>query len=347
MRFFFVAFLVLFFCKSTAAQSAQLRQYYRLINRAELSIVAQRLDSALLYYQKALDLNKQAFGKDLYNAILVACRQGHDAAAYQFSRRLAGLGYPITNLQKDSAGRAFWQGPYKNRLAQLAARPTINYDLGYRRIIEKMVQNDQYFRQKPNAYQLYDDTIRKIDRVNVFKLQKLIAQKGFPSEYKVGIEPDDLLSPLHEILFLHQSAGPYQIINFSREVKQAILDGNIENNAGSNLIGRMDGYYRYSTSGFYMADFDTVSSITGRDTTWATDWGYIQPDAKKERELDSLRGELMLEPLAERYIKEVFFMKNRTFLINANGYKSIWHSKEYNQFKYIQDHLVPLKSLWP
>jgi hypothetical protein len=338
-----LVFLLFWGYQSTAQQTA-LKQYYHCTNRAELYIVNNQWDSSLFYYRKALALNRRPFAKDLYNALLVACRIKQYPTAYQYAYKLAGMGYHLNNLRKDSAGNAFWQNSqYRQRLKKLAEKPPVLYDRAYRKLIEQMVHDDQYFRTKPGSYQLYDDTIRKIDRVNVFALQRLIATKGFPSEYRIGVDSVDLLTPLHDIIFIHQSSGPYQIINFSKEVRQAVLDGDIEQNNGAYLISRMDGYFRYSTGGFYRMQFDTVSTVTSKDTTYATEWGYITPDNRKAQELDSIREELMLEPLADRFKKEVFYLRQPLFLINANGYKSIYHTKDYQQFLYAQKNLVPIK----
>lgn len=62
------------------------------------------------------------------------------------------------------------------------------YDSLYRKEIQQLGYDDQYFRLKRGSYTKYRKEIDSVDNININTFLKLVKEKGFPTESKVGVE---------------------------------------------------------------------------------------------------------------------------------------------------------------
>jgi hypothetical protein len=82
----FLSFLLLS-CVALNAQTANLKEYYRLINQAELKIVDSQYLASLQKFDSAFSINKAPFGRHIYNAALVASIQYDSQNVYNYLQR--------------------------------------------------------------------------------------------------------------------------------------------------------------------------------------------------------------------------------------------------------------------
>jgi hypothetical protein len=214
-----------------------------------------------------------------------------------------------------------------------------------------MVYRDRFFRLKPDGREIYKDTIKKIDRENVARLLHLIEKYGYPSEKKVGVDSKDIVSPLGEVIIIHQSMHPEQMFNFSDIVKTALLKGEIENKAGSYLIERSSGIIPYNELGLIQAIFDTTISITKsdgtiekKDTSLSTGWGYLRFSEEDKEKVNRSRKEIMLEPSEEALRKMAFQLEHPYFYFGGTGSKEIFRWPNYADYLHMKKNMIAVNA---
>lgn len=323
------------------AQNKSMDIYYSLINKAELNIIDSNYSMSSHYYDSAFSLNKFPFSKDIYNAVVIKILLQEDSVAAKYMERLATLGFDVSNFKSNPLTKFFWEGKYAAKVLNYSKTVKPVYSYAYRKEIENIVERDQLFRVKPNAYQLYDDTIRKIDKENVIKMQQLINRFGFPSEYKIGVQNDNVITSLFNIFFLHQSSGSYQIFNFSQLLKDAVINGVLDNKIAANLIMREDGMSYYDALGILKGKFDTVI-VAGNEkitTSYETDWGYIEVNDEQKNKYDKKRKEIFLEPYNDHIRKILFLHKYPNLLLGIPGAKNAFKYKTYADYLHLKKNL--------
>jgi hypothetical protein len=319
------------------SQPKQLVNYYAAVNKAEVCITQHKLDSSLLYYQQAFSAWPNPFGRDIYNAAVVACKKKWYPLTSQYLTRLLKLGGQIADMKAKTVFAPFFQSKPGKRFSLISPRIKPTYDLDYRKKIEALVAADQEFRTKKGSYTLYSDTIKKIDEKNVSALLQLINEKGFPSEAKIGIKDIEwLTTPLYSTIIIHQSSGPWQQYSFAGLIRENILLGNIENKAGLFMINRSEG------SNFF--DIVQVQFVKAKDSTAslanpanysvieASDWGFYPLNEKEAMAVNAKRKALMLDDHSEHLTKVLFSIKNPDYLLSAFGSKSTINHAKYDDY---------------
>ncbi|MBK7093788.1 MAG: hypothetical protein IPH57_01485 [Saprospiraceae bacterium] len=83
------------------AQNYQnIKKYYNYINNAELKIIKEELEQALILYKKAFKANKFPFPKDVYNALIVCINIGNIETAFEYSKLLIKYGIDISFFEQ-------------------------------------------------------------------------------------------------------------------------------------------------------------------------------------------------------------------------------------------------------
>lgn len=341
-------FFSLFFALFGYSQQNDLKQYYININKAELAIVDSNYANALENYEEAFRFKPYPFAQDLYNATLVSIITNTYPKAINYLERLFKIGFQLSGLDSISICEDFLNSSSGNeaKLKNKKSKPI--YNLKYRKAIEKMVYDDQYFRMQPNGYKIYGDTIRKTDSINVAKFLKLINKYGFPSEEKIGLNPNSLVSPTFLVLIFHQNAGAkYQTYNYSGILKSALLQGELRNNIAAMLIQSNDGIKYYDAFGMVKAKFDTTFILTDdsgnlskKDTTLETKWGYFKLNDSEIKKFNTKREEIYLGTIEENVRKIAFGLKNNYFLLNPTGDTSVFKTSKYEDFLHMKSNLI-------
>ena len=190
------------------AQVDYTKSYYNLINQAEIKIVEDQYNEALDLYLKALKAVPHGFVKDYYNATVCAIKIEKYDTTFVLLDSLVSKGvsksifttYSIFNpLKKKPQWQSFLLNFDKNHQLFLNKK-----NVQLERILKGIQYSDQEFRARPNSYQEYSDTIKKIDKNNVRLLKNLIEKYGFPNENLIGRE-----NPMEDnipsfIVFFHQ-----------------------------------------------------------------------------------------------------------------------------------------------
>jgi len=329
------------------AQKDSIKLYYQNLNKAELAIVDSNYVNALKYYDTAFCFKKNPFGRDLYNATLTSIMIKSYPRALAYLEKLFSLGFNLKTLDTINICKDFLASSFGKVARKKHKELNVTYNRKYRSEIKKMLHNDQFFRVKENGYERFGDTIRMIDRQNVEHLLKLITKYGFPSEDKIGIDPENIMQPLFYVLVFHQNSGArYQTFNYSAILKTAILKGELRNNVGADLMQGADGVRDYDAFGLVMAKFDTsVSEINDaglsikKVTSFQTNWGYFKIDDTEQIKINQKRQLIFLEPLEQNLKKMAYSLKTNVFLFDCNA-KSIFKYSTYKDFTHAKENII-------
>ncbi len=203
-----ILFLIEISINAVNAQVDYTKFYHNLINQAEIKIVEDEYNEALDLYLKAFKAVPHAFVKDYYNATVCAIKIQKFDTSFVLMDSLVIKGvnksifttFSIFNALKN---KPQWQAFLLNfeKSHQLFLNKK---NVQLERILKGIQYSDQEFRAKPNSYQEYSDTIKKIDKNNVRLLKNLIEKYGFPNENLIGRE-----NPMEDnipsfIVFFHQ-----------------------------------------------------------------------------------------------------------------------------------------------
>jgi hypothetical protein len=181
-----ILFIGIAFVKSnTYGQIKDFEQYQKIINNAELNAIKGSKQEALDIYYNLLIKSEGNFSKDIYNALILANHLEKFDTFYTLlelvkkknfdNEYLLGLS-EFSNLHANRKWKKFINSNNK----------VIYIDTLLRQKIEDLAYRDQYFRNKEGSYQVYGDTIRKIDSLNMAFLLPLIAKNGLPGEKEIG-----------------------------------------------------------------------------------------------------------------------------------------------------------------
>lgn len=335
MKFIFTFIFAALFLFAEA-QKKSLSHYYFLINSAERFIIEGKLDSASICFKKGFQKINHPFSRHIYNAAVVESKLGNNKNVSHYLKRIVELGasfYKIWNQDiflsffSSNEGKAFIKN-YKN------FKPVFSQE--YRKKIELMLEDDQSFRVKKGSYNIYGDTILKIDKKNIEKFLSLTKLYGFPSEYKIGLDTSNFSNPLYIPIVIHQSSGSMQQYDFTNILKKNVLEGNIENKAGDFMINRSTGNNFYQiVKAQYVKPIDSTISVANPHNIIildSSDWGYF-PLSKKEADvINSRRQELYLENYEESLLKALFSLKNKDYLLSSSGANSILNYINYLEF---------------
>jgi hypothetical protein len=244
-------------------------------------------------------------------------------AVYKYLVYLYQLGASHQKLRADSSFAPFFASPDGKRLSARYKTKKPMYNADYRAAILQMIEADQLFRVKPNAYKLYNDTIQAIDKQNVAKLLALMDKYGFPSEYNVGVDAKKISMPLYMTLIQHQTNGPMQQFDFSNILVKAVREGQLENKAGDFLIN--------GSSGENDMQVLKLQLVTVIDTNlnWSdpnnnkllkeTDWGYFPLNEKELNKANARRQQLYLDDWEANIRTILFGLKQKQYLMYSSG----------------------------
>ena len=212
-----------------------------------MKIIDNDYQESLKLYYKAFKAVPRGFAQDFYNASMCAIKLKQYDIAFIMLDSLIAKG-----VKKSFFERAKALEPLK-QLKQWNFFIT-TFDMKYQKwnqdkniklkqILNGIAYADQEFRSKEGSYRVYEDTIRKGDKINVKILLHMIEKYGFPNENLIGVDnPLDNDIP-GEIVILHQfqklSTGIHDF-DFTDIVKNAAKKGELTIHKMADWIAFVD-----------------------------------------------------------------------------------------------------------
>ena len=202
-------------------------EYYRNIHRAELKIVDSLYGEALTIYERAFKGVAFPFANDYYNAAVCSILTKNFDRSFLYLDKLVAKGLTMSvfdsavfdPLKNQKKWRHFIKSYPSKRKKHLKS---INREL--RQEFELMKEQDQYFRKKEGTYEVYRDTISKIDSANAAKFLKIVEKYGFPDEQMIGIDNIYSIMP-YDIVLIHnaQNASRYLQMTIRNQLSAILL----------------------------------------------------------------------------------------------------------------------------
>ncbi|MFA6950210.1 MAG: hypothetical protein WCQ70_05950 [Lentimicrobiaceae bacterium] len=322
--------IVIFLCCQAAigqqgASTCNTCGYGHYVNLAELSITDSSYQKAYNYYDSAFQCISSPFAKDRYNAIVCSAILGYYDNCKTGILYLLGKGLKREMISDNEAFKEFLLSESGKWILDLKVDPTYNIIL--RGVYDSIIKADQSFRLKDrlHSFELYKDSILKIDAGNVKLMNELIRKYGWPTEDLIGIE--SLYTQGYELIIIHQRSKRYKVYDFTEDLKIAYNNCLISANKAQFLIETING-----TDSCKVLDAGVVTIVYDSLGTFKNDnllsfqhkTGFIKLSENKMKEVDINRKKSGLESLDEFRRKIIFSLKDKRFLIQCYGGNSTW-----------------------
>ncbi len=309
----YLTFFFLLAFKSLYAQQIDYRKnYYPLINKAELAITEGKQAIALTNYLEAFNKVPEPFSKDLYNAALCAAISNNTKIAVVLCKSLVLKGTEITFILAQNAFRALeqsqeWQAFIESYPA-LRKMFLLKVNMPLRKELELMWARDQHYRIKPNGLLIYKDTIKAIDRENIRDLKRIIDKYTFPDESLIGVENPLEAPPFHSILYHHcQNTGNNSssgLADFPNVLIDAVKHGQLSPHRYA-AYADIQGKPIYGNTTFYRI---------GKNG----ELRYLKMKESEIKRMNKKRISIGLAPIGVYRKKVLFSLKNKNFIFDFN-----------------------------
>lgn len=348
-----LTFVLLLSCTSSFGQQnankCNIREYGNYVNLAELAITDSAYQKAYDYYENAFNHINSPFAIDRYNATVCAALLGDYEKCRKNIIYLLGKGINKVSIAENEVFKDFLLSETGKGILDLEIEPTYNINL--RRVYDSILTADQSFRQLDplNAFKLHLDTILKIDASNVKLMNELINKYGWPTEDLIGIG-NTMNQQQYEIIIIHQRNPKYRVYDYSADLKNAYENCLLNANRAQYLIARirtdgnkiLDDECKIMDSGIVTIVYDSLGTYQqGNLLSYQHKTGFLKYTDEKLKEIDIHRQKAGLESMSEFRKKIIYSMKDKRFLFQFNGGKSLWTYPYKADYDYNDKVLIP------
>ena len=344
MKYMMLAWLFILHHLPVASQVDYTKTYYPVIHQADLKIVDGDYTKALSFYQKGFKESQGGFSVDFLNAAVCAVKTGNDKIAFKYLDSLIGKG-----VRKDFLETFVGLGPLRKN--KRWGKYISQYDEKLKTLVGKrndyvnrqitvMEDRDQEFRQKEGSYDVYGDTIEKIDKENVDIYIALIKKYGFPNENMLGVSRPASNIPGNIVLHHHCQAMSIKRetvkYDFTNDFINAVRKGQLEPHQMAFLIA-LQGKDALQLGGLGLTQLESngTTSKLLRDKL----------QAGEEEKMNVKRFALGLELLDQYYIKSVYKLKNeaaKDFIFDKYGHLNIFSGLDESTYKALIQSFEPI-----
>lgn len=282
-------------------QIANYRNYQEQINKAELNVVRGNKEKALMQYVATLLSSDGNFAKDVHNALVLASELSETDTFFKLLALLQPKGFSNEYINSVQYFKQLHKDDRWQEFLNLNKDQT-NIDFKLRTTMDSIANRDQLFRNKSGSYQVYGDTIKVIDSLNMDYLFELVSSDKLPGESKIGVQ-NFYGKQRYDIVFWHYTQST-SIDNNKHKITpiivNAVLEGKILANKACYWMESQGGPFNAGVSGIVNFEIDGVIS-----NYYCEDY-----DRRELILIDGWRKLLGMESLAEYYEKFKWFIEN-------------------------------------
>lgn len=295
-----------------------IKYYYPEVNRAEIFLINKSYRQAINIYKDLEKNSPYILSKDLYNAFECSVYLKDFDFAYLMLEKLQKLGFNQQQIAAKAEFKAFFLSNFGKRFTSNLNNNSHIYttiDTLYRRQLKKLFETDQYFRLKNVKGKSFEDTIRKVDKHNIYQLLHLIDTKGFPSEAKIGI--DGKIEPMQNfwVVVLHQAAyNDYEVKQkIILHLRKASINGEIDPHVSAFIEEHLWGSDKYKTKPIFKVTCENTKECYKNKQIREKVGRWVHNNYTEEEKLriNNNRHNIGLENLNDFYRKIYFGMNNK------------------------------------
>lgn len=290
-----------------------LKLYNEYVNQAELNIADTQYERAIFNYHQAFEKKQHPFLVDIYNQAICAALLNQKTLTEKNIKQLITFGYVLDSLICKNEFKTVLDSIFVDELIELDK----SFDVGLRQKYDSLLTADQNFRNEDPYYEKNLDTLQQIDSSIRHFMRDLIELHGFPSEYLIGVYPNFDYSPF-KIIVIHSQTGSHtqDSINFSNIIFKSVNEGSLDVRVAQQLIAGSTGndLYGFHLMGAVRHGFQNKENHL--DETEISEWGFIQIELDKEKEIDARRKEIGLSSLSDSRRKAIFSKKKQCEFFN-------------------------------
>lgn len=322
----FLLVYISFYCQNNELTNKKLISYYEAVNSAEDKIVANELDSADFYYQKAFKIFKEPHANDLYNHMKVLLNKKNYENAFKHYQSLDCMKY------KFEENFLSYHFPNSEQYKKLKCKN--KFDDHYRKELDSLFMIDQHYRKLSGGnYAKFKKEITKNDSIASTKLLSLIQKKEFPNEYDLGLSSANLVffQNFYFIIWHQLATNLYspQVVNFSDEIIKALNKGKITPENAAFLLDLNNGTQNYSSRHFDIVQIfknegnpdrphDKAEEMLEKaDCCYVHQWFYPEKRGEKGnalvKDIDRRRKSIGMSTLDQSLRKKVFLLTNKEY----------------------------------
>jgi len=210
------------------------------INKAEICIIQDKIDSAISFYENLGMANKSLQSKDYFNL----------AVCYALKHRTP-QSLPVLKILIDRGAKVKWlisNHVIANAISEEDKGALLEYEKNstksffpLRDSLSSIFSIDQNPRLGKDPYKNNLLEIKINDSINVATMNQIIKRYNYiPGEEQVGINDSSLIWQPFYILFVHQTPT-FQIYDYSPYILESMKKGSIEPHIGAYLYFRTAG----------------------------------------------------------------------------------------------------------
>ena len=307
-------FFVLLAVGALANESDYTKDYYPLVNKAELSILESNYSEALELYQEAFKAVPTPFARDYYNAAVCAMLLENKKQSLTYLEKLASKGVSIDYLAQQPVFDAMqttkqWR-KFKRKYPKYRKQYDSQVNLDLRADLDELYARDQYFREAKGGLRVYADTLRKIEAANTEQFLEWVKTYGYPGEALIGVGDTLEQLPRFSIIIQRQTKAR-QGYDFSKILSEAVKQGRISPQAAAYLIEQQVGRSKYGSKAYVQ-----ISCSTCEEERVSDNLGKYLEEKRTEKELltiDANRKVLGLESFNDYKRKVLYSLEDKRF----------------------------------
>jgi len=173
-------------------------------------------------------------------------------------------------------------------------------------------------------------------------MNELIKKYGWPTEDLLGIE--DIISPQqYEIIIIHQRNPKYRVYDYTADIKNAYENCLINANKAQYLIAVINGSdeCKIMDSGILTIVYDSLGTFQNDNLLYYQHkTGFLKLSENRMKEIDIKRKQTGLESLSEFRRKIIYSMKDKRFIFQYYGGKSLWTYPYKADYKFNDNKLI-------
>lgn len=305
-------FLLFYSFWSIAQIPSKLKNYYSLVNSAEIAICDSNYSIAFEHYIKAFDLVEYPFAQDIYNASICSIMMRDFQSTLQLSQRLVLKGCELDffhkfiykEFRKDKKRWSLFTKNYPFLRKEFLKKYNKNLVIS----LKKMVEADQnYYCEAPKQLtnNIFSDSLFKNDSYLAKEMINIFKQHGYPTEELIGVNIIDtsiVFFPTFNVLIRHN----YQKkrFDFTSYLEEAVHSGKLKSELFCNWYSFQKGGSGYGEQGL-IEQFNCGF--------------YLSKLSVTKEKININRISMSLPPIDDLIKKIIFYhcIKNRNFVLYA------------------------------